>query len=156
MLRDMELRPPTNNAFRAAGVSTDHDYSRIFADTRTIAVVGISDTEGKAGNYVPAYLKDQGFRILGVTPRGENSVAEKTATTLEALDEQIDMVVLFRRSDKVPKHLDDILGLEPLPKVVWMQRGIRNPSVAAQLKEKGVEVVQDRCTMVEHRRLPSG
>lgn len=153
-MRGMELRPANSPAFRTTSQSQNHDFGKIFGQTSSIAVVGISDTEGKAGNYVPAYLKDEGFRILGVTPRGENSVADKTATTLEGLGEPVDMVVLFRRSDKVPNHLDDILSLDPLPKVVWMQQGIKNATVAAQLSEKGIEVVQDRCTMVEHRRLP--
>lgn len=149
----MELRPSANPSRPLGGVKKSHDFKKIFSETRTVAVVGISDTEGKAGNYVPAYLKDEGYRILGVTPRGKNSIADKTETSLEALGEPVDMVVLFRRSDKVPKHLDDILSLDPLPQVVWMQKGIKNPDVAAKLSERGVEVVQDRCTMVEHRRL---
>ena len=149
----MELRPSANQINRAPALPKNHDFAKIFGNTKTIAVVGISDTDGKPGHYVPEYLKDQDFRILGVTPRGENSVAHKTAKTLEALHEPIDMVVLFRRSDKIPNHVDDILSLDPLPKYVWMQQGIKNPAVASQLSEKGIEVVQDRCTMVEHRRL---
>ncbi len=129
------------------------DFQKIFDQTQTIAVVGISDTPSKAARFVPEYLQDHGYRILGVHPRGSSEVAEKTATTLQELDEAIDMVVLFRRSDKVPEHLDDILSLEPKPKTVWMQLGIRNEEFARELRQNGIEVVSDRCTKVEHQRL---
>lgn len=118
------------------------DLAGYFNGISSIAVVGISDKDEKAGHYVPVFLKEEGFRILGVTPSGENSIA------LKSLNEPIDMVLLFRRSEAVPQHLDDILSLEPLPKVVWMQQGIRNPAVAARLEAKGVKVVQDTCAMV--------
>lgn len=130
-----------------------YPFGDVFAGTHTIAVIGISETPEKAGYYVPRYLKEQGFRILGVTPRGHSSIAEKTALSLKLLNEPVDMVLLFRRSEKVPEHLDDILSLEPLPKVVWMQMGIQNSIVSAQLMEKGIRVVQNRCCLVEHRRL---
>lgn len=127
------------------------NYKELFEQARTVAVVGISDKAERPARYVPEYLKAAGFRILGVHPSGKNSLAEKTAASLVDLGEPIDMVVLFRRSEDVPGHTDDILSLRPLPKTVWMQSGIHHQQTADKLREAGITVVSDRCTMVEHR-----
>ena len=129
------------------------EFARIFAQTNTIAVVGISEKPGRAGHYVPEYLAGQGYEILGVTPSGHNSLASQSARTLDELGRQVDLVLMFRRSDQVGEHLADILKLDPLPRVVWMQTGIRNDVFARALEARGIEVVSDRCAMVEHRLL---
>ncbi|MGE0489041.1 MAG: CoA-binding protein [Vulcanimicrobiota bacterium] len=129
------------------------DFARIFDQTRAIAVVGISEKPWRAGHYVPEYLAQQGFQILGVTPTGHSSLAEQSATTLAGLERPVELVLMFRRSDQVGEHLADILSVEPLPRVVWMQSGIRNEVFARALQARGIEVVSDRCAMVEHRLL---
>jgi predicted CoA-binding protein len=73
--------------------------------------------------------------------------------TLAELSEAVDVVNVFRRSDALGEHLADILAMRPLPKVVWLQLGIRNDGFAEQLLAAGIDVVQDRCTLAEHRRL---
>lgn len=65
----------------------------------------------------------------------------------------VDVVEVFRRSEALPEHLDEILAMEPKPKVVWFQKGIRNDGVARRLIAAGIDVVQDRCMYEEHRRL---
>ena len=125
---------------------------QILETVRTIAVVGISNKPGRAGQYVPQYLKQQGYSILGVRP--PISVPEvfdvPLYPTLAAIGQPIDLVLLFRRNQDLPGHLDDILGVHP--KVVWMQLGISHPEVARRLEQEGIVVVQDRCLMVDHQR----
>ncbi|HEX2863229.1 MAG TPA: CoA-binding protein [Deinococcales bacterium] len=127
---------------------------------RTVAVVGFSADEGKPAHYVPAYLEEQGYRVLAVSPalasRGALAFGRPVVATLAELGEPVDVVDVFRRSDKVGDHLEDILAMRPAPKVVWLQLGIRNDEVAARLVERGVSVVQDRCMLADHRRFGLG
>lgn len=128
------------------------DYDRIFQATHRVAVVGISDRPERAGCYVPRYLQRRGYRVLGVNPRGEN-----TARTLQELGEPVDLVLFFRRSEALGEHLEDLLGLNPLPRTAWLQEGIRNEAFAGALRAAGIEVVSDRCAMIEHQNLyPQG
>ena len=122
---------------------------KLLENVHTIAVVGISDKPTKAGYYVPAYLAEQGYRILGVSPVLAEAFGHKVSATLQEVGERIDLVLLFRRSEDVPGHLDDLLAVHP--RIVWMQSGIRNQAVAERLRSAGVEVVQDRCLMVDHQ-----
>lgn len=126
-------------------------FAGLFRSTCSIAVVGISNEEEKPAYYVPAYLRDRGYRIWGVHPRRASTLAERTVSELRALRTQVDMVLLFRRSEKVPEHLNDIL--DATPRAVWMQEGIQNDSVARVLRAHGIEVVSDRCALLEHSKL---
>ena len=73
--------------------------------------------------------------------------------SLDAIDEPVDVVDVFRRAEALPGHVDEILAMNPRPKVVWFQLGIRHDLVAARLRAEGIEVVQDRCMLADHRRL---
>lgn len=123
----------------------------------TIAVIGFHPDTSRAAHYVPEYLHRRGFRVLPINPalaqRGEEYFGHKAAAQLADLNEAVDIVLIFRRSDKVAGHLDDILSLSPRPRLVWMQQGIRDPKTAATLVDAGIDVVQDRCMMVDHRSL---
>ena len=119
----------------------------ILETTKTIAVVGMSATPGKAGQYVPAYLAEHGYRLLGVSPTLPGGYA-----SLNEIAEPVDLVLLFRRSLDVPAHAPEILAMQPRPRAVWMQSGISHPATAAQLESHGIAVVQDRCMLVEHQR----
>ncbi len=84
-------------------------------------------------------------------PNATRIMGEKVYRSLAEVPGEIDLVVVFRRSEDVPPHLDDILAAKP--KAVWMQSGIRHDEVARRLAEEGIKVVQNRCSMVEHRYL---
>lgn len=133
----------------------DAALRRIFAATRTIAVLGANDEPSKAAFYVPQYLHRVGFRVLGVNPKlaGQPFFGEPVVATLAELPEPVDMIDVFRRPDQIPMHLPEILAMQPRPAVVWLQLGIRHDAVAKQLRAAGIEVVQDRCTLADHRRL---
>lgn len=122
-----------------------------------IAVVGCKEDEGADAFRIPAYMQRQGYRVLPVNPKlalAERSVlGEKVVGNLGEIDEAVDMVNLFRASENVPAHVEEILVMSPRPRAVWMQLGIVNNGCAAKLRAEGIEVVQDRCLMVEHKRL---
>jgi predicted CoA-binding protein len=127
----------------------------ILTSARTIAVLGASTKTERPAHYVPEYLYQQGYRVLPVNPlhRNEQQWGEPFHVQLQELTEPVDIVDVFRQSAALPQHLDDILAMRPAPKVVWFQQGIRNNEVAARLIAAGIEVVQDRCTLADHRRL---
>jgi predicted CoA-binding protein len=127
----------------------------ILTSARTIAVLGASTKTDRPAHYVPDYLYAQGYRVLPVNPlhRTERLWGEPFRAQLQELAEPVDIVDVFRLAIALPQHLADFLAMRPAPKVVWFQLGIRNDEVAAQLIAAGIEVVQDRCTLADHRRL---
>ena len=138
-------------------MSTDRDTVRaILASARTVAVLGAHPTTWRPAYYVPAYLHEQGMRIVPVNPRfaGKQTLfGEEIRPSLAAIGEPVDVVDVFRRSEAVPEHLDDLLAMNPPPRVVWLQSGIRNDEVAAALEARGVTVIQDRCMLADHRSM---
>ncbi len=131
----------------------DDQLRDLLQRVHTIAVVGIKEGRSDDAYRIPAYLQRCGYRILPVNPKLERVLGEATVRALCALREPVDLVNLFRASAHVPSHVDEILALEPLPTAVWTQLGIRHDEAAARLADAGIEVVQNRCLMVEHRRL---
>ena len=128
----------------------------LLAATKTIAVLGIK-TERQSGQpafYVPSYMHRAGFQIIPVPvyyPEVTEILGEKVYRKLSDIPFAVDMVNVFRRPQDVTPHLDDILAKKP--KSVWMQLGISHDAVAEELAKAGIKVVQDRCLMVDHRRL---
>ena len=134
---------------------SDAQLRRILESTSTIAVLGAHVVTSRPAHYVPHYLARHGYRIVPVNPTFAGQVlwGERCRATLTDIDEPVDLVDVFRRSVDLPAHLDDLLGMTHRPPVVWLQSGIRNDDFAASLSDRGIEVVQDRCTLAEHRRL---
>ena len=138
--------------------TTLEDVRQVLVEARTVAVLGAHTTPQKPAYYVPDYLHSQGYRILPVNPvfAGQTLWGEPMQEALADLEQPVDVVDVFRRGDQVPQHLADILAMRPLPKLVWLQLGIRNDEVAKELLAAGIEVVQDRCTLADHRGLGLG
>jgi predicted CoA-binding protein len=131
----------------------DLELRQILLETRSIAVVGIKAKPSEDAFRVPQYLQQQGYRIVPVSPKLESVLGEPAVTGLDQAPAPIDLVNLFRASDHIPGHADEILAMSPRPRAVWMQLGIRHEAAAARLRAAGIQVVQDRCIMVDHRRL---
>jgi len=131
----------------------DEELRELLLRVRTIAVVGIKDGAGDDAFRVPRYMQDHGYRILPVSPKLEQVLGERAVARLGDLTEPVDLVNLFRAPAHIPAHADEILSLSPPPRAVWMQLGIRHADAAARLEAAGIAVVEDRCLMVEHRRL---
>ncbi|MEZ4383075.1 MAG: CoA-binding protein [Nannocystaceae bacterium] len=138
----------------SAEPSPEHLRALILA-SQTIAVLGAHADRGRAAHYVPAYMAENGCRVVAVNPTlaGGGLFGEPALARLAELSAPVDMVLVFRRSECLMDHVPEILAMAPRPAVVWFQLGIRNDGAAAALRAAGIDVVQDRCLMVDHRRL---
>lgn len=127
----------------------------ILREAKTIAVLGAHPNESKAAHYVPRYLQDHSYEIYPVNPvyAGSTLFAKQVVEKLADVTVPTDVVNVFRRSEAVAEHLDDILAMTPLPSVVWLQLGIRNDDIARQLSAAGIDVIQDRCMLADHQYL---
>ncbi len=134
------------------------DIKRILQESKTVAVLGVHTNSEKPAHYVPSYLDSRDYEIFPVNPvfAGQEIFGKVTVSSLTELTTPIDLVDVFRRSEILPEHVAEILGMKPLPKVVWFQLGIQNDEVAQQLSDAGIEVVQNRCTLADHQKLNIG
>lgn len=125
----------------------------ILGQFRVVAVLGAHVRRHKPAFYVPDYLFEHGFRILPVNPvfAGRVQWGETFVGCLTELETPVDVVNVFRRSERLAEHLSEILELDPLPRWAWFQLGVRDDRVAERLRERGVEVIQDRCMLADHR-----
>ena len=135
---------------------SDPELTELLRAVKRVAVVGIKEDPQQDAHRVPRYLQQHGYRILPVSPKCHDVLGEPCAATLAALREPADLVNLFRAPQHVAAHVDEILALRPLPRAVWLQLGIRDDASAERLAAAGIQVVQDRCLMVDHRRLLGG
>ena len=140
-------------------LTRDDEIRELLARTRRIAVLGIKPEShaGQPAHYVPEYLVRAGLEVIPVPvyfPEVREILRQPVYRTLAAIPGAIDLVDVFRRAPDIPPHLDDLIATRP--RAVWFQLGIRNDAAAARLVEAGIDVVQDRCLMVDHRRLLSG
>jgi predicted CoA-binding protein len=137
-------------------LTNNGEIRELLSDTKTIAVLGIK-TEAQAGQpafYVPKYLQTVGFQIIPVPvyyPEATSILGQQVFRRLADIPIDVDLVNVFRVSQDVPQHVEDILAKKP--KAVWLQSGIRNDAAAETLAKAGIKVVQDRCLMVDHRWL---
>jgi hypothetical protein len=128
----------------------------LLAETRRIAVLGIK-TEAQANEpafYVAKYLASAGLEVIPVPvyfPRVTSILGLPVYRKLVDVPGEIDLVDVFRLPEHIDMHLDDMLAKKP--KAVWFQSGIRNDEAAARLAQSGIKVVQDRCLMIDHRRM---
>ena len=144
-----------NEARRSNGPpgETDKDVREILEQCRRIAVVGAKDQPLEDAFRVPRFMQQLGYEIVPVNPKLERVFDEPAVASLLEIEGAVDLVNLFRAPEHIPTHTDEILAMSPRPHAVWMQLGILCGESAARLRAAGIRVVQDRCIMVEHRRL---
>src|SRR5262245_12680772 len=147
-------------AGKVDGMATINDarLREILTGSPTVAVLGIHREQEKAAFYVPEYLHDEGYRVIGVNPEFANETifGEKVRSTLQEIAEPIDIVDVFRNAEQIPHHVDDILSMTPKPRFVWFQLGIKHEEAAKRLEDAGITVIQNRCTLTDHQRLGLG
>ena len=137
-------------------IESDATIESLLLSARRIAVLGIK-TEAQADQpsfTVPAYLASVGYKVIPVPvyyPEVTEILGQKVYRSLRDIPGEVDLLAVFRKPGDIPQHLEDIL--EKRPKTVWFQLGIRNDEIAGKLSAAGIAVVQDRCLMVDHRRL---
>ena len=122
---------------------------RKILELKNIAVVGMSNTEGKPANFVPKYLIENGYNVIPVNPTTTEALGRKTYPKVSDVPGQVDIVDVFRRSEDVPLVVDDAIKKKGI-KVIWMQSGIYNKDAERKAKENGIDVVYNRCMKVEH------
>ena len=142
----------------AMATINDARLREILTGSPTVAVLGIHREPEKAAFYVPEYLHDEGYRIIGVNPEfaNESIFGETVRCKLQEIKEPVDLIDVFRKPEAIPEHVDDILAMQPRPKVVWFQLGIKHEDAAKTLEAAGITVVQNRCTLADHQRLGLG
>ena len=152
---DMNASRANDGDWRAHLVDDDDGVRRILEETHRVAVLGIKiPSSGEPAYYVPEYTQRVGYEVVPVPvyyPEVREILGEKVYRTVSQIPGPVDMVNVFRRSHRIPDHLDDILAKGP--KSVWFQLGIRNDEAAERLARAGIDVVQDRCLMVELRQI---
>jgi len=145
----MDLGPPRE-------LVSDEEIAALLRSVRRVAVLGIKTEEqaSQPAYYVPRYLSDAGLDVVPVPvyyPDVKTILGREVYRTVTAIPPPtVDLVDVFRRSADVKAHLPDLLAARP--KAVWLQLGIQDDAVAAELVRSGIHVVQDRCLMVDHRR----
>jgi uncharacterized protein len=132
-------------------IDDDAGIARLLDATRRIAVLGIKTAEsGQAAYYVPQYAQAAGYDVVPVPvyyPEIQEILGQPVYRTVAAISPPVDMVNVFRRAKDIPAHVDDIIAAKPAS--VWFQLGIRNDAAAERLARAGIDVVQDRCLLVE-------
>jgi predicted CoA-binding protein len=138
----MRTRPPLD------------DIRRIYADTKTIAVVGASPDPGKYANAVPAYLQGQGYRIIPVNPRYSEVLGETSYPTLLDIPEPVDVVDVFRPAAETPEIAENAVAIGA--SVLWLQLGIVSEKAGRVALDGGLEFVMDNCMGAMHAKLGLG
>lgn len=139
----MECEFPTINA-------NNDEIKAIFAHVKTIAVLGLSPDATKDSYRVAKYLKNAGYTIIPVYPKEEMILGEKVYRSLAEIPFAVDMVNIFRKPDALRAIADACITRGDV-KVFWSQKGIVNNEAAEHAKKAGIQVVQNHCSMVEHR-----
>ncbi len=136
-------------------VEDEAGVERVVQGARRVAVLGIK-TEQQSGQpafYVADYLARAGVDVVPVPvyyPDVTHILGKPVFRRLADVPGEVDLVDVFRRPQDIEAHVDDIIAKKP--KAVWFQSGIRNDAAAQKLAKAGIQVVQDRCLMVDHRR----
>lgn len=141
----MECEFPSVNA-------NNEEIREIFATVKSIAVVGLSPDESKDSHKVAAYLQNAGYKIYPIYPKEESILGEKVYRSLDEIPYPIDMVNIFRKPDVLNAVADACIKRGDV-KVFWSQKGIVNNVAAQKAQDAGMKVVQNHCSMVEHRAL---
>ena len=137
-------------------IEDQQGIAEVVRSLKRVAVLGIKTEEqrGQPSFGVPEYLQAQGMQIIPVPvyyPFVTQILGRTVYRTIAAIPGELDCVDVFRRPPDIDQHVEDLIAKHP--RVVWFQLGIRNDAAAQRLVEAGIDVVQDRCLLVEHRRL---
>jgi len=134
----------------------EHDHHsdeqiRDILSLKKVAVIGMSRHSSKAAHYVPKFLSDNGYDVIPVNPTAEEILGKKCYDSVSEIDEEIDIVDIFRPSDQVLPVVQE--AIKKKPKVIWLQEGIHNSEAEELARKEGIKVVYNRCMLAEHQRL---
>ena len=129
---------------------SDEEIKEFFS-LKNVAVVGMSKNPDKAAHYVPKYLSENGYNIMPVNPTADQILDKKSYHSLDEIEQDIDIVDMFRPSDQVLPFVKE--AIKKKPKVIWLQEGIHNSEAEELARKEGIKVVFNRCMLAEHQRL---
>jgi len=131
----------------------DHSDEQIRAilSLKKVVVIGMSKNSQKAAHFVPKYLSDNGYDITPVNPTSEEILGKKCYNSVSEINEEIEIVDIFRPSDQVLPFVQE--AIKKKPKVIWLQEGIHNSEAEELARKEGIKVIFNRCMLAEHRRL---
>jgi len=132
--------------------SNRDEQKKYFEACKTIAIVGASPDNTKASHHVAEYLRDAGYKMIPIYPKGETILGQKVYRSLAEIDVPVDMVVVFRKPAALDGIADAVIARGDV-KVYWTQLGLINNEAADKVKAAGISVVQNYCAMVEHREI---
>ncbi len=132
--------------------SNPQEMKRYFKEAQSIAVIGASPNPQKASNRVAAYLKEAGYKMIPVYPKGEEILGEKVYKSLSEIPQKVDMVVIFRKPAALDAIADEVIARGDV-QTYWTQLELINNEAAQRVKDAGINVVQNYCAMVEHKAL---
>ncbi len=132
--------------------SNIEEIKEIFENTKTIAIIGCSPDPSKASNMVANYLKNAGFKMVPVYPKEDEILGEKVYRSLKEIPFKVDMVDIFRKPDVIGQVVDAAIERGDID-TVWTQLGLVNNEAAKKAQEKGMKVVQNKCTKIEHKAI---
>ena len=127
----------------------------ILRKSRVFALVGVSPNPVRPSHFVCRYFGLKGYKVVPVNPghAGERLWGQEVHASLSDIPLPVDVVDVFRRSEAVPGIVDEVLAMNPLPKVIWLQIGVTHAEAAARAEAAGIVVIQDRCPKIEYQRL---
>lgn len=123
----------------------------ILRNSKSVAIVGLSNNPERASHHVGSYLKEQGYKIIPVNPAEKEILGEVCYPDLASIPEKIDCVDIFRKSEDVPPIVEEAIRCGA--KAVWMQEGVINGVAAATARQAGLKVVMDKCMLKEHVKM---
>lgn len=127
------------------------DIIKILNESKTVALVGISDKPERPSHKVAKYLKEHGYTIIPVNPRLNEVLGEKCYENIGEIEVRIDVVGIFRKPEHIPPIVDSAIKIGA--KTIWMQEGIINEEAAHKARVAGLTVIMDRCMLKEHSKL---
>ncbi|MBU4185779.1 MAG: CoA-binding protein [Desulfobacteraceae bacterium] len=132
-------------------ITEDSEIKQILTNSKNIAVLGLSPKPERDSHSVAKFLKEQGYKIIPVRPKQKEILGEKVYSSIEDINEPVDIVNVFRNSSQIMPHANEAIRIKP--KVFWMQLNIENYEAAELLTKAGIDVVMNRCIRVDHDRL---
>jgi predicted CoA-binding protein len=132
-----------------ASLPDSDPIAELLKRSRTIAVVGLSNSPLRPSHGVAAYMQSQGYRIIPVNPKIHGALGEKSHSSLLQVSEKIDIVNIFRRPEYVAEVVEQAIQMK-IP-AIWMQESVIHERAAQKARQAGIFVVMDRCILKEHR-----
>ncbi len=129
--------------------TNEDEIGKLLKESKTIAVVGLSDSPLRPSYGVSAYMQGHGYKIIPVNPAIKGALGEKAVATLADVKGKIDIVDVFRRSEFVAEIVDEAIRLK-VP-AIWLQEGVIDDQAADKARKSGIQVVMDKCILKEHR-----